>query len=217
MTNALTQSPKTTLKQIRERASYDRDLAYEILDEGLLCHVGFTVDKEVFVVPMSYARDVDNLLLHGSIASRMLKTLANGLDICVSVTHLDGLVLARSVFSHSMNYRSLMIFGKAELVLDSNEKMLALKKFTDQILPGRWDDARQPTEKELAATSVLTMPIQEASIKTRSGPPSDLKKDLDLPVWAGVLPIQSCIQAPIADPAQSQNTPLPDYMEKQLT
>jgi nitroimidazol reductase NimA-like FMN-containing flavoprotein (pyridoxamine 5'-phosphate oxidase superfamily) len=183
--------PASTVRVRRhaERGAYDRETVHAILDAGLVAHVGFVVDGQPFVIPVGYARQGDRLILHGAVASRMFKHLAGGFPACVTVTHVDGLVLARSVFSHSMNYRSVVVVGQAEPIRDADEKREALRVLTEHLAPGRWDEARQPTSQELAATEVLALSLDQSSAKVRSGGPQDLDKDLELPVWAGVLPL----------------------------
>jgi len=176
------------VKRLPDRGRYDRGTIDAILDEGLVCHVGFVVDGQPLVMPTLYARNGDTVYLHGSSASRTLRELSAGVPVCVTVTLLDGLVLARSVFHHSMNYRSVMLFGTATPIPD-DEKRDALRTLTEQLAPGRWDEARQPTATELKATSILALPIDETSAKIRVGPPKDEPEDEDLPVWAGVVPV----------------------------
>src|SRR5579864_5388206 len=185
------QMPTARTRVVREaqRGAYDRDTVYRILDEGFLCHVGFVADGQPFVIPTSYGRKNASLYIHGSAASRMLRQMRDGVPVCVTVTLLDGLVLARSVFNHSMNYRSVVILGKATLVDNPEEKLAALRALSEHIIPGRWDDARQPNEQELKATSVLRVPIEEFSAKVRVGPPIDDEEDYAFPTWAGVLPL----------------------------
>jgi uncharacterized protein len=197
------QIPTLRTRVVREahRGVYDRETVYRILDEGFLCHVGFVADGQPFVIPTSYGRKDANLYIHGSAASRMLRQLQkDGAPVCMTVTLLDGLVLARSVFNHSMNYRSVVILGKATLVDDPDEKLAALRVLSEHILPGRWDDARQPNERELKQTSVLRMPIEEFSAKVRTGPPIDDEEDMSFPTWAGVVPLEMKAGAPINDP-----------------
>jgi uncharacterized protein len=182
-----------------QRAIYDRDAIYRILDEGFICHVGFAVDGQPFVIPPMYARVGDAIYFHGSAASRMLRNVSAGVPVCVTVTLVDGLVLARSVFNHSMNYRSVVALGKATLVDAGAEKLEALRGFTEKILPGRWEEARQPNEKELKATSILRLPLTEVSAKVRVGPPEDDAEDYALGIWAGVLPMELVAQEPIRD------------------
>jgi nitroimidazol reductase NimA-like FMN-containing flavoprotein (pyridoxamine 5'-phosphate oxidase superfamily) len=187
-----TPAPTSRTRVVREpdRGVYDRETTNQILDEAFLCHIGFVVDGQPFVIPTSYGRAGDVLYIHGSAASRMLRNLQQGVPVCVTVTLLDGLVLARSVFNHSMNYRSAVILGTATLVSDPAEKIAALRALSEHIVPGRWDDARQPNEKELKATSVLRIPIEEFSAKVRTGPPIDDEDDYSFPTWAGVLPLE---------------------------
>jgi hypothetical protein len=179
---------RTRVKRHPERGSYDRETIDLILDEALICHLGFAVDEQPYVIPTLHARVGDTLYLHGSSASRMLRHVATGAPVCATVTLLDGLVLARSVFNHSMNYRSVVVLGTAALVADE-KKADALHALTERLAPGRWDEARRPSEQELKATSILRLPIDEASAKVRSGPPKDAPGDEDLPVWAGVVPV----------------------------
>jgi nitroimidazol reductase NimA-like FMN-containing flavoprotein (pyridoxamine 5'-phosphate oxidase superfamily) len=176
------------IKREPQRGVYDRATIDAILDEALLCHLGFEVDGQPYVIPTLHARIGDRLYVHGSAASRMLRHAASGARVCVTVTLLDGIVLARSVFNHSINYRSVVVLGTATSV-EGGEKTEALRAFTDHIAPGRWDEARQPTEQELKATWVLALPLTEASAKVRSGPPEDDAEDLDFPVWSGVVPV----------------------------
>jgi uncharacterized protein len=176
------------VKREPQRARYDRETVDAILDEALICHLGFAVDGRPYVIPTLHARVGDRLYVHGSAASRMLRHVATGAEVCVTVTLFDGLVLARSVFNHSVDYRSAMVFGRATLV-EGDEKVAALRALTEQLAPGRWDEARQPTAKELKATWILSLPLDEASAKVRTGPPEDEPEDLDLPVWAGVVPV----------------------------
>ena len=195
----VTKTKRTTVKRIPKRGAYDSETIYTILDQAFLCHVGFAVDGQPYVIPTGYARVGDQIYVHGSAASRMLRSLSDGVDICVTVTILDGLVLARSAFNHSMNYRSVVILGKAELVTDADEKERALFAVSEQIIPGRWNEARPPSKKELKATSVLRLPITEASAKIRTGPPIDDDEDYDLNIWAGVIPISLAPGKAVAD------------------
>lgn len=180
---------RTTIRRLPQRGDYDRATLHAILDEGLVCQVAFVVEGKPIIIPTAYGRIEDRLYIHGSPASRMLKSLQNGIDVCVTVTLLDGLVLARSAFHHSMNYRSVVIFGEAELVSDPADKAAALQAFTNHVVPGRWDDLRPMTEQEVRGTTVLSLPLTEASAKIRTGPPIDDEADYDLPIWAGVLPL----------------------------
>jgi len=194
-----------------ERASYDVGDAYAILDEGLVAHVAFTLDGRPFVIPMGYARDGDRVLLHGAAGSRICRRLAEGIPATVAVTLLDGLVLARSTFHHSMNYRSVVVFGRCSAVTDAAEKAQALGRLVEHIVPGRSADARGPTDQELKATGLLAMPIEDFSVKRRAGPPVDDAADLDLPCWAGTLPLALCAGDPEAD-AQSAGSEVPRYL-----
>lgn len=211
MSAELRKTDRTTITRHDERGSYDRATAYAILDEGLVAHVGLDTGKGVMVIPMTYARLGDELILHGAAASRWLSSFDKGRPVSVCVTLLDGLVLARSAFSHSMNYRSVVAFGDARVVNDPDEKMTAFKALLDHLLPGRWEDSRQPDRKELEATTVLAVPLDEASIKIRSGPPKDAAKDLDLTYWAGVIPLELASGEPVADPGMSEAKAVPDY------
>ncbi len=206
-----TATPRTRLEREPQRAVYDRAAVNQILDEAFLCHVGFVVDGQPYVIPTSYGRDGDVLYIHGSAASRMLRNLDQGVPVCVTVTLLDGLVLARSVFNHSMNYRSVVILGSATTVEDPAEKLAALRALSEHILPHRWDDARQPNGKELKATSVLCLPINEFSAKVRVGPPVDDEEDYAFPAWAGVIPLEMTIGAAIRDERCQQE--LPAYLK----
>jgi uncharacterized protein len=208
-----TPTPRTRVVREPQRAVYDRDTVNQILDEAFLCHVGFVAnsDSQPFVIPTSYGRDGDVLYIHGSAASRMLRNLDQGVPVCVTVTLVDGLVLARSVFNHSMNYRSVVILGTATLVDDPAEKLAALRALSEHIIPHRWDDARQPNEKELKATSVLRLPITEFSAKVRVGPPVDDEEDYEFPTWAGVIPLEMKVGAAIRDDRCEQE--LPAYLK----
>jgi hypothetical protein len=197
---AFTPTERTQLRRYPKRGSFDVATVYSILDEAFLCHVGFVVDGQPIVIPTGFARSGDQLYVHGSAASRMLRTLDQGVDVCVTVMLLDGFVLARSGFHHSMNYRSVVVLGKAKPVLDPEEKLRALQAFTNHIVPGRWDEIRPPTEQELKATTVLSIPLNEVSAKIRSGPPIDDEEDYDMRVWAGVVPVHLHIDEPVADP-----------------
>jgi uncharacterized protein len=208
-----TPTERTQVKRLPKRGKYDRETVYSILDAGFVCHVGFCVDGQPYVIPTNYGRSGDTVYLHGSAASRMLRTLSQGVRVSVTVTHVDGLVLARSAFHHSVNYRSVVILGTARLVEDPAEKMEALRIFTDHVRKGRWDDVRQPTEQELKATTVLALPLEEVSAKVRTGGPVDDEADYTLPVWAGVLPLETVPKEPIADPQRKSDRPLPEYLK----
>ena len=203
---------RTKLKRLPKRGHFDRETVYGILDEGFICHVGFAVDGKPVVIPTGYARLDDKLYIHGSQASRMLRTLADGIDACVTVTLLDGLVLARSAFHHSMNYRSVVVFGRATLVDEPQEKMTALVALSEHIIRGRWNDVREPTDVEMKLTTVLCLPLEEASAKIRTGPPLDDEEDYSLPMWAGVLPLKLTAGEPINDPRLPEDIPVPDYV-----
>lgn len=211
---SFTKTDRTTLKRLPKRGVYERELVYQILDEGFICHVGFVVEQQPFVIPTGYARLEDELFIHGSQASRMLRTLKAGVDVCVTVTLVDGLVLARSAFHHSLNYRSVVVFGNAKPVEDEERKMAALKAFSEHVIKGRWDDVRWPTEQEMKATTVLALPLTEASAKVRTGPPLDDEEDYELNVWAGVVPLALSAGEPIADPRLPKGIATPEYATK---
>jgi nitroimidazol reductase NimA-like FMN-containing flavoprotein (pyridoxamine 5'-phosphate oxidase superfamily) len=214
-----TQMPSPRTRVVREafRGVYDRETVYRILDEGFLCHVGFAVDGQPFVIPTSYGRKDASLYIHGSAASRMLRQMQKEdgqkerISVCITVTLLDGLVLARSIFNHSMNYRSVVILGKATLVDDPEEKLEALRLLSEHILPGRWDDSRQPNQSELKQTSVLRVPIEEFSAKVRTGPPIDDEEDYSFATWAGVVPLEIVAGPPIDDARLSPGEEVPSY------
>jgi nitroimidazol reductase NimA-like FMN-containing flavoprotein (pyridoxamine 5'-phosphate oxidase superfamily) len=204
---------RTQVKRLPKRGNYDRDTVYKILDSGIVCHVGFNVDGQPYVIPTNYGRAGDILYIHGSAASRMLRTLSEGIPMCVTVTHLDGLVLARSAFHHSVNYRSVVVLGTAKLVEDPAEKREALRIFTEQVMKGRWDDVRQPTEQELKGTTVLSIALEEVSAKIRTGGPVDDEPDYALPVWAGVVPLQTVVKTPEPDALRKNDPPVPEYLK----
>jgi uncharacterized protein len=211
VTESFTPTERTRVVREPQRGVYDRETIYRILDEGMVCHVGFSVDGQPFVIPTLYARVGDAIYFHGSAASRMLRGAAGGVPVCVTVTLTDGLVLARSIFNHSMNYRSVVALGKASLVEAAAEKLEALHAFTEKILPGRWEDARQPNEKELKATSILKLPLTEVSAKVRSGPVQDDEEDYALLVWAGIVPLHLQAGTPIRDERCDPTIPTPKY------
>jgi hypothetical protein len=211
MSQPYTPTPRTRLVREADRAVYDRDVVYHILDEGFLCHVGFVIDGQPFVIPTSYARKDNTLFIHGSAASRMLRQMKESVPVCITVTLLDGLVLARSIFNHSMNYRSVVILGKATLVDDPEKKIEALRLLSEHVIPGRWADARKPNERELKATSVLGVPIEEFSAKVRSGPVVDDEEDYSFPTWAGVLPLTMKVGEPIDDARLQTGQEVPEY------
>ncbi len=193
-------SGRTEVRRVPQRAAYDRATIEAILDEGLVCHVGISVDGQPYVIPMNYGRAGDRLYLHGSQASRLLRSVGSGVPVCVTVTLLDGLVLARSAYHHSMNYRSVVILGNAAEVTDPAERLAALEAISEHVLRGRWREVRPPSDKELKATMVLRLPIAEASAKARTGPPLDDEEDYRLPCWAGVIPLRLTPEAPVPDP-----------------
>jgi len=203
---------RTKLKRLPKRGSHVRQVINGILDEGFICHVGFVVDGRQVVIPTGYGRIDDRLIIHGSQASRMLRAVGKGIDVCATVTLIDGLVLARSAFHHSMNYRSVVIFGRAALIEDEEEKAAALLALSEHMIPGRWNHVRAPNESEMQQTTVLSLPIEEASAKIRVGPPLDDSEDYDLPVWAGVLPLRLIVGAAVTDPNSRVVEPVPDYV-----
>lgn len=205
---------RTTLKRLPQRGSYERETINSILDEGLVCHVGFVQDGMPVVIPTAYGRAGDTLYIHGAKSSRMASALRAGVQVCVTVTLLDGLVLARSAFHHSMNYRSVVLFGVARAVEDAEEKTEALRCFTEHIVRGRWADVRPPTKAELGGTTVLGLALEEASAKVRTGPPLDDEEDYGLPVWAGVLPLATYPGEPISDPRLDEGIEPPAYIQK---
>ena len=206
-----TKTERTTLKRLPKRGSYDAAVVYPILDEGFICHVGFVVDGKPCVIPTGYARVDEQLFIHGSQASRMLRELEQGIDVCVTVTIVDGLVLARSAFHHSMNYRSVIVFGQATVVSEREEKLAALFALSEHFIPGRWDEVRGPSEQELKATTVLALPLAEVSAKVRTGPPIDDEEDYELNVWAGVIPLRLEADGPVSDPRLPGEISAPRY------
>lgn len=213
MAESFAPTERTRVVREPQRGAYDRETINAILDEGLVCHVGFSVDGQPFVIPTLYARVSESIYFHGSAASRMLRGASEGVNLCVTVTLTDGIVLARSVFNHSMNYRSVVVLGKATLIDGLPEKLRALHAFTEKLLPGRWNDARQPNEKELKATSILRMPLAEASAKVRTGPPEDDEPDYALRVWAGVIPLRTTADTPMRDEKCDAGVALPPYLK----
>jgi nitroimidazol reductase NimA-like FMN-containing flavoprotein (pyridoxamine 5'-phosphate oxidase superfamily) len=205
---------RTTVRRLPKRASYDRQTVYSILDEALICHVGFVVEGKPVVIPTIHARLNDCLYLHGSQASRMLRTLRGGVDVCLTVTLLDGLVIARSAFHHSMNYRSVVVYGVATEVSDGEEKLTALETIVEHVVPGRFAHARRPSEAELQGTLVLSLPLEEVSAKIRTGGPIDDDEDYALPIWAGEIPLDLTPGVPIADSRLSPGIALPDYVAR---
>jgi uncharacterized protein len=205
-------SERTTVKRMPHRAVYDHTAINAILDEGLICHVGFTVDSQPYVLPTIYARDGEQILIHGSAASRMLRQMRSGVCVCVTVTLLDGLVLARSAYHHSMNYRSVVILGTATEVCDRTAKLAAMRLIVNHVVPGRWNEVRAPSDAEIRATMVLSLPLSEVSAKVRTGPPLDDEDDYELTNWAGVLPLSLDAHAPIADPKLATAVQTPSYV-----
>jgi nitroimidazol reductase NimA-like FMN-containing flavoprotein (pyridoxamine 5'-phosphate oxidase superfamily) len=212
MSQSAAPTPRTRVVREADRAVYDRDAVNRILDEGFICHVGFSIEGQPFVIPTSYGRSGDKLYIHGSAASRMLRNLDGGIPVCVTVTLLDGLVLARSIFNHSMNYRSVVILGTATLVEDPAEKLEALRLLAEHILPGRWADSRQPNQRELKATSALRLLINEFSAKVRRGPAIDDEDDYSFRTWAGVIPLTTVPGPPERDPRCDPGIPEPKYV-----
>ena len=210
MKETITQTERTRLRRLPKRGAFDRKTVYSILDESFICHIGFTVDAQPYVIPTAFGRVDDVLYIHGSSASRMLRTLSGGVEMCFTSTLIDGLVLARSAFHHSINYRSVVVLGTVTLVDDLDEKNRALEAITDHIVPGRWADVRWPNELELKATSVLKLPIEEASAKIRTGPPIDDDEDYELNIWAGVLPLKLGHGDPLDDDRLNDGLVAPD-------
>ncbi len=204
---------RSRINRIPKRGKYDFETIHKILDEGFLCHVGFIVDGQPFVIPTLYARIEDSIIIHGSSISRMLKNLSEGIKVCVTVTLVDGLVLARSAFHHSINYRSVVIFGNGRLIKDKEEKLVALKAVADNVLKHRWEDSREPTDNELNVTSVIKIEIEDASAKIRTGDPVDDAKDYELPIWAGILPLETSFGEPVPDAKLNKEIKLPDYLK----
>lgn len=210
--DSFTRTKRSTLKRLPSRGEYEREPVYQILDEGFVCHVGFVVEGQPFVIPTGYARAGDTLYIHGAQASRMLRTLREGVEVCVTVTLVDGMVMARSAFHHSINYRSVMVFGRAVSVEDGAEKWEALRALTEHLAPGRWAEVRQPTDGEMRATLVLALSLVEASAKIRTGPPVDDEEDYELPVWAGVVPLRLVAGEPIDDPRLTPGIEQPPHV-----
>jgi nitroimidazol reductase NimA-like FMN-containing flavoprotein (pyridoxamine 5'-phosphate oxidase superfamily) len=206
-----THTERTKLRRLPKRGTYDREAVNRILDEGLFCHVGFVADGQPFVIPTGYGRVGDTLYLHGSAASRMLGELGKSIPVCVTIMLMDGLVLARSAFHHSVNYRSVMILGSAREVTSTDEKWKALEAFTNHMVPGRWKDVRKPTPQEMKATTVLALALEEVSAKVRTGPPIDDEEDYGMPVWAGVIPLSLTASAPVSDPRLTSPVAPPEY------
>ena len=212
---ALSTTERTTLHRLGERGRTDRADLYAVLDAGLICHLGVIVDGSPVVLPTAYGRVGDTLYLHGSSANRSMHA-ADGHEVCVTVTHLDGLVCARAAFTHSVNYRCAVVFGTARIVTDEAERLAGLRSVTEQLIPGRWDAVRAPTRKELAATSVLAVPLAEASVKVRTGPPKDEPEDLGAGIWAGVLPLGTAFGEPVSDPELPAGISAPDHIRARM-
>jgi nitroimidazol reductase NimA-like FMN-containing flavoprotein (pyridoxamine 5'-phosphate oxidase superfamily) len=214
LTEAFVTTGRTTVRRHRDRGQYDRDAVYEILDEGFVCHVACAVGGTVWMIPTAYGRDGDRLLLHGAAANNVLKAAAGGAELTVTVTLLDGIVLARSTFHHSLNYRSVVIFGRATTIDEPNAKAAALATIVEHMLPGRSRDARPPDTAELASTRVVSLPLREVSAKVRTGGPIDDEQDVALPVWAGVLPLGLRARPPRPDPHNQPVVAVPTYLEQ---
>lgn len=195
-----------------ERASYDKEVIYQIIDEAIICHVAFVQHGRPFVIPTLHARQGNNILLHGATTSRLIQHAHSGAELCIAMTLLDGLVLARSVFSHSANYRSVVLFGRGTLIESDEAKLQALKSFTEHLISGRWQAVRKPSGPEMKATSVVSIPIDHASAKIRQGPPGDKEEDLHLPVWAGVVPFEQRAGAPLPDPGLAEGIQIPGHV-----
>ena len=215
LNHALSPTERTRLGRHSERAQTERADLFAVLDAGMICHLGVVVNGSPVVLPTAYGRIGETLYLHGSSANRSMHA-ADGHEVCVTVTHVDGLVCARAAFTHSVNYRSAVVFGSARIVTDEAERLAGLRAVTEQLIPGRWDAVRAPTRKELAATSVLALPLAEASVKVRTGPPKDELEDLDAGIWAGVLPLGVAFGAPVADPELPAGIDAPDHIRARI-
>ena len=211
---SLSPTARSTIRRGARRARTDRAELHAALDAGLVCHLGVVLDGAPVVVPTAYGRDGDTLYLHGSTGAATLRAAGGGAPVCVTVTHVDGIVYARSVFHHSMNYRSAVVHGRARLVTDEAERRAGLRAVTEHVAPGSWDHARPPTRKELAATAVLALDLAEASVKIRTGPPGDDERDLTLPVWAGVLPLRTVVGEPEPDPLLPPGIEVPAHVRE---
>lgn len=211
---ALPATPRTTLKRGSERGRFDLETINQVLDEGLVCNVSFAAEGRPFAIPMAYARVGDQLLLHGSTANRMMRALRDGGEACITVTILDGLVLARSAFHHSVNYRCVVLYGMAREIVDPDDKLAALRATVEHIVPGRWDDVRAPNADEFARTMMLSVPITEASAKVRTGPPVDDPEDYSLNTWAGEIPLKQVAMQPLSDPVLSDGIAVPSYAQR---
>jgi nitroimidazol reductase NimA-like FMN-containing flavoprotein (pyridoxamine 5'-phosphate oxidase superfamily) len=211
--DAYAPSARSRVRRLNQRAHYDRETVYGVLDSTFVCHVAYVIEGQPYVTPTSFWRDGDRLYWHGSSASRMLRTVKGGVPVCFNAILIDGLVLARSGFHSSINYRSVTAFGHAAPIQDSEAKLAALEAFSDRLTPGRWEEMRAPTAQELKATTVVTMVIEEAAAKIRTGPPADDEEDYALPIWAGVVPLRTRVLDPVPDPRLASDTPLPAYLE----
>jgi nitroimidazol reductase NimA-like FMN-containing flavoprotein (pyridoxamine 5'-phosphate oxidase superfamily) len=205
-------TPNTTISRSAKRGSYDEVTIHQILDEGIFCHIAYVQDGQPMMIPTGYCRVNNKIYIHGSVGSHFMRNLADGRRVCLTVSFIDGLVLARSAFSHSVNYRSVVVFSSGTVVTDEQERWDALEAFTNQVIPGRWEEVRQPNAKEMKATMVISFTIEEASAKVRTGGPNDDEEDYQLPVWAGVLPLKQQAQTPITDPKMLHETPVPAYV-----
>ena len=212
----MSNSDRSKINRLPARGYYDKETIYQIIDEALYCHVSFVQGNQPYIIPTIHARLGDRIVLHGAKGSRLLKHLAEGNEVCIAITLMDGLVLARSVFHHSMNYRSVVLFGKGKLLENKAKKLEALKTITENLILGRWEDARKPNEKELNATAVVSIDIDEESAKIRTGPPIDDAEDYNLPVWAGVIPISLKFDSPVNDPKLNEDIVLPNYIKKRI-
>jgi nitroimidazol reductase NimA-like FMN-containing flavoprotein (pyridoxamine 5'-phosphate oxidase superfamily) len=208
--SAFPQTPQNTVKRLPKRGAYDHETVYSILDANLLCHVAFVQEDQPYIIPTLYAREEDTLYLHGASTSRMLAHAESGAPLCIAVTEVNALVLARSVFNHSVNYRSVVAFGRGRLVRDEAEKMRGLTYFTEKLLPGRWQDVRPPNPVEMKATALIAVELETASAKIRTGDPKDEPEDVNLPIWAGLLPLRQGYEAP--QPSADNRSPLPAYL-----
>lgn len=204
---------RNKVKSAPIRADYDKQTVYDIVDSGLICHVGFTDNDQPFVIPTIHVRIDDTIYIHGSTKSRLINHISHGNKVCLTVTKLDGLVLARSVFHHSMNYRSAVVFGKGRLVTDKNDKLTVFEALTEKLVTGRWADARVPNQKEIDVTAIAAVEIEDASAKIRTGPPNDDADDYDLNIWAGLIPIEEVRKNPVPDPKLNGKIKLPDYLK----
>jgi uncharacterized protein len=209
---AFTITQKNRVIRVPERGRYDTATIHSIIDEALICHVGFVQDGQPFVIPTLHVRRQDELLLHGATTSRLMRHIRAGNEVCVAISIVDGIVLAKAASKHSINYRSVVLFGKGKLIDSDSDKLLALESFTEKIMTGRWADVRKPNAQEILATSIVSITIAEASAKIRTGPPKDRDEDIELPVWAGVLPLQQVALAPIRAAYTDDTTSVPEYV-----